>query len=295
MNRSVKLLFAAATALTLFGVQPLQAKTNDFTFTNNMGKTVRICGNDSRLQIGSTPIPGSCKTLKNREYMRYQLPRGGSRVNVRIYNPGFRGKRLCTFNDVAPGQYLIKPTGWACRLEDYPASKPEPKPEPPRPRPPSKAQLRVCNDNNERVYFAVGYLVNDRDGTAVEGWWYVEPNGCYNVDIGKRIAKLQRPSDRAPYRGAVMIYGETKFELLNPVQKVWPTQGRTTNRHRHCINTNKDRSFTILGGYKTAARKERWSTACNARGGENVWMDVSLGYRVTGDTAWFSYTFRGND
>ena len=96
--------------------------------------------------------------------------------------------------------------------------------------------LRVCNTQNERVYFSIAFSLSQSNYVS-EGWWYLNKNNCMNVDLSKRWKKKGIPED---VRSRTYIYGETKGSFGGIVKKTWEGDN---SQFAFCINENKTNYF----------------------------------------------------
>lgn len=161
--------------------------------------------------------------------------------------------------------------------------------------------VQACNEHDERIYFALGYLEPFGNQVAVEGWWYVEPNSCFKVDVSERLKGLYGPLASNVTKGALMIYGETKLSLFNPIQKFWPgpdekSELRGNFRLRHCIKQDKDRYFRYLSGEDIVGSRQKdagFRSSCTEDGSENVTWATNFTQPFTQEPSVFRYTFKG--
>lgn len=132
------------------------------------------------------------------------------------------------------------------------------------PKPPLHYTLRVCNSQEEKVFFSISFAI-DPGNFATEGWWFVNPKGCFNVDLEKRWKMAGVPAN---VRSKTYIYGETKGILGGAIKKSW--EG-TDKQNEFCVNVNKDNYFKNLR-YVTVNGNVK-KNACQGSGQELLKMN----------------------
>jgi hypothetical protein len=105
------------------------------------------------------------------------------------------------------------------------------------PKPRKFYRLRVCNDQDEKVYFTITFAT--MSNFATEGWWWVNSNNCYEFDLSARMEMAGTPTNiwsSIP----LFIYGETEGAFGGAIKKVF--EG-SDPKFAFCINDDRSKSF----------------------------------------------------
>lgn len=105
------------------------------------------------------------------------------------------------------------------------------------PQPRKVYSLRVCNDQDQKVFFTITFAT--MSNYATEGWWWVSPKNCYEFNLTARLEMAGAPSN---FKNSVpvFIYGETEGIFGGVVKKVF--EG-TDPRYAFCIDDDRSKSF----------------------------------------------------
>lgn len=100
------------------------------------------------------------------------------------------------------------------------------------PKEPAKYTMRVCNNIDERLFFAISFALTS-DNVRTEGWWSMNPNSCITVDMSKRWKLAGLPEGQS---AATYIYGETVGIFGGAIKKTWEGEDAVA---AFCVNKNK--------------------------------------------------------
>ncbi|REJ79353.1 MAG: DUF1036 domain-containing protein [Acidobacteria bacterium] len=140
--------------------------------------------------------------------------------------------------------------------------------------------VKICNNQNEKVWFTLSYGYG-RGNYFTEGWWYVNPKGCYTIDLSDR---WRRAGHREGVTPRTFIYGETEGLFGGAIKKAW--QGADRN-FTFCINEDRSKSFRNTEA--TLSNNVPVRNPCDSPGQERVRVNA-LNYPRRGTQ--LTWTFR---
>lgn len=98
-------------------------------------------------------------------------------------------------------------------------------------------KLRVCNKQDEKIWFALTFATVSNYAT--EGWWWVGAKNCFDIELTPRMEVAGTPAN-AKNAPPVLIYGETEGILGGAIKKVF--EG-SDSRWAFCIDEDRSKSF----------------------------------------------------